>query len=510
MAVQQPNFEVLSNSFINAGRQLSLLANVPVIDQQRQLRDDVVSLREIINEQFRALRTELESVGRRFDRVDQRFDEMNQQFNQVGLRLGMLELSSKAEARNQASRLFNSHVTSVETRLHALYNQRNEAVDAFPDNLDTLTRMNDTKLPSILKQLLIYCLESTGGTITRLLDFQLGFLKPELRAEFRRVYRESPLSAKLPPTNGQRHEETYCLRAYLVNTPTDQHTDSHDMEGGLAGIVQLGDFTGIICEGYQSGAAIQIRGTILKHHVGTWRGKNRYAFDHTAHQSVRNAVDEAQRKRDKGMTDPEDEFPPEHSKYDDSDGTDDEDPEDDEQPERKTSHRAASKGKGPAADGPQSEGASQARTSPVTRSIGQDSETSRGIDLPPTRALMASSQPEELAGMDWTPSAERLGVHNHPNAAGTGKPTTTSVPQQQTENAASGSKRKRRSPVPEPETGVLQPPIPTRSKKLKTEDGSTATGEMFPEMGAQASQQVESHMNTQRPKRATREPRVKR
>lgn len=56
----------------------------------------------------------------------------------------------------------------------------------------------------------------------------------------------SPKLAKLPPTNGPRHEETYCLRAYLTNMHTDQHKDPSDWKGGLTGIAQLGDFTGML------------------------------------------------------------------------------------------------------------------------------------------------------------------------------------------------------------------------------------------------------------------------
>ncbi|KAL8920488.1 MAG: hypothetical protein Q9208_006237 [Pyrenodesmia sp. 3 TL-2023] len=166
-------------------------------------------------------------------------------------------------------------------------------------------------LPSYLRQLLLYYMESTGGTITRLLDYQFGILDHKLRAEYRAVYRESPKFAKLPPTNGPRHEETYCLRAYLVNMHTDQHKDAGDWKGGLTGIAQLGDFTGkgmvfkelgIILPGYGSGAAMQFRGTILKHYIGQWTGKCRYAFDHTTHDTVRKAAENLKQKREDGKS----------------------------------------------------------------------------------------------------------------------------------------------------------------------------------------------------------------
>ncbi|KAL8757399.1 MAG: hypothetical protein Q9184_004222 [Pyrenodesmia sp. 2 TL-2023] len=164
---------------------------------------------------------------------------------------------------------------------------------------------DSSSLPSTYRQLLLYYLESTGGTLTRLLDFQFGFLAPKLRAEYREVYRESPKFAKLPPTNGPKHEETYCLRAYLVNMATAEHGDKGDWKGGLAGIVQVGDFRGpgmvfrhlgIVLAGYQSGAAIQLRGTILDHYVGTWTGKSRYVFDHTTHEKERKTVRDRQQK----------------------------------------------------------------------------------------------------------------------------------------------------------------------------------------------------------------------
>ncbi|KAI4168612.1 MAG: hypothetical protein LQ343_006276 [Gyalolechia ehrenbergii] len=94
------------------------------------------------------------------------------------------------------------------------------------------------------KQNFLDYMESTVGTITRLLDYEFGYLEPELREQYREVYRESPKNARLPPTNPPNHEETYCLRALICNVPTDEHRDTRDWVGGLTGLVQLGDFTG--------------------------------------------------------------------------------------------------------------------------------------------------------------------------------------------------------------------------------------------------------------------------
>ncbi|KAI4121785.1 MAG: hypothetical protein LQ338_006174 [Usnochroma carphineum] len=185
---------------------------------------------------------------------------------------------------------------------------------------------SNSHLPSTLKQLLLYYLESTGGTLTRLLDFQFGYLEPELREEYRQVYRDSPKFAKLPATNGPRHEETYCLRANLINMSTDEHWDRYDWKGGLTGLVQLGDFRGpgivfkqlgIILKGYQSGASMQFRGTIFKHYIANWEGKSRYAFNHTTHETVRRAVQGRQKEiHNRGVG-----LPPQQEEDDDEDAT---------------------------------------------------------------------------------------------------------------------------------------------------------------------------------------------
>lgn len=94
MATPQPDFRVLSNSLIEAGRQVSLLPNMPAIDHEHYLRDQFTALRQGIDEQFRLLRVELDT---RFEQVDTRFEQVNTRFEQVNTRLENLELSTKAE-----------------------------------------------------------------------------------------------------------------------------------------------------------------------------------------------------------------------------------------------------------------------------------------------------------------------------------------------------------------------------------------------------------------------------
>ncbi|KAL6720028.1 hypothetical protein ACLMJK_001949 [Lecanora helva] len=142
-------------------------------------------------------------------------------------------------------------------------------------------------------------LDSTGGCITRVLDFWFGVWEPDLRARYRQIYRDAPKHARLPPVN-EGHEETYTLRVTVCNRPTDEHHDNKDMRGGLTGLCQLGDFEGsamcinklgIALDGYKNGAILLFCGTELDHYISEWNGKYRYAFDHTTHQSVADMVD---------------------------------------------------------------------------------------------------------------------------------------------------------------------------------------------------------------------------
>ena len=47
---------------------------------------------------------------------------------------------------------------------------------------------------------------------------------------------------------------------------------------------------GIALDGYGDGAVFLFRGTEMRHYISQWSGKYRYAFDHTTHQWVEDAV----------------------------------------------------------------------------------------------------------------------------------------------------------------------------------------------------------------------------
>lgn len=49
---------------------------------------------------------------------------------------------------------------------------------------------------------------------------------------------------------------------------------------------------GIAMDGYGDGAVLLFRGTEMKHYISQWSGNYRYAFDHTTHQSVEDAIKE--------------------------------------------------------------------------------------------------------------------------------------------------------------------------------------------------------------------------
>lgn len=169
---------------------------------------------------------------------------------------------------------------------------------------------------AIARQALFHYLEGTGGTMTKLLDFWFGVWDPDLREEYRQVYREAPKYARLPPTN-EDPPELYTLRVNVINRDTDYHKDDKDWVGGLTGLIELGKFKGkpaspfnnriyshntggMMClnelglrlDGYQSGAMLLFRGAEIYHYVSPWNVTEgyRYAFDHTSHQSVRTSV----------------------------------------------------------------------------------------------------------------------------------------------------------------------------------------------------------------------------
>ena len=194
------------------------------------------------------------------------------------------------------------------------WHARQHTLDPILETRDSLKELNATQ-----RQLLLQFLKYTGGPMTRVLDFWFGVWEPDLRQRYRNIYANSPEFSRLPPVN-EDHPETYCLRVNVCNRPTDEHRDQNDMKGGLTGLVQLGDFKGMLpnlpgmrctstietdvstgaamcfnqlgiaLDGYGDGAVLLLRGTEMKHYISQWSGNYRYAFDHTTHQSVEDAI----------------------------------------------------------------------------------------------------------------------------------------------------------------------------------------------------------------------------
>lgn len=168
-------------------------------------------------------------------------------------------------------------------------------------------------LSGLKQQLYDYYLRNTVGIITKLLDFELGFLAPTMRQQHRDVYEGSGEFLRFPPTNPTTLPETYTYRAIVVNMQTDGHKDKTDWDRGLTGICQLGQFKGsamvlrdlgVVLHGYQSGATLHFRGNILYHYTTTWTGKCRYAFDHTTKQSIRAQVEADNAKKREAAMEP--------------------------------------------------------------------------------------------------------------------------------------------------------------------------------------------------------------
>ena len=97
------------------------------------------------------------------------------------------------------------------------------------------------------RQCLLHFLNGTWGMLTKLLDFRFGIWDPELRQEYRHVYKRTPSFARLQPRNTNR-AEIYTLRVNVVNRETEYHKDAKDWKGGLTGLVQLGEYEGIAYE----------------------------------------------------------------------------------------------------------------------------------------------------------------------------------------------------------------------------------------------------------------------
>ncbi|KAL8730567.1 MAG: hypothetical protein Q9166_004021 [cf. Caloplaca sp. 2 TL-2023] len=100
------------------------------------------------------------------------------------------------------------------------------------------------------------------GLLNRLVVFWFQVLAPQLQKDYSDAWKAIPDEGRLPPTC-EDEDETFCMKVLLRNQQTNEHIDANDWNGGLVGLVQIGDFTG---------------GSM---------GRTRTAFDFTTHESVR-------------------------------------------------------------------------------------------------------------------------------------------------------------------------------------------------------------------------------
>ena len=132
-----PNIGRLSDAFTTASRELALVANLPALDDGQRLLQAIERLTRTVEN----LGTDMNAMR----------DEMNNKFDNLELRLSA-ELASFIfsssliiitifSSRNHSARLYNSHITSRETPLQKLYDQRNLVIDGFPRDPATLMRL---------------------------------------------------------------------------------------------------------------------------------------------------------------------------------------------------------------------------------------------------------------------------------------------------------------------------------------------------------------------------------
>ncbi|KAL8746214.1 MAG: hypothetical protein Q9190_001733 [Brigantiaea leucoxantha] len=121
-----PNYQKLADSLYSIAREIDLIPNwlKGVFDRFQHER---IALRGEFRDQCDSLRMELR-------------DEVNRRFES-------LELSLKADTRNQTARLYNSHVRDFKASLHSLYDPTNEEYQGFPQNLDVLQNLSGNKAP---------------------------------------------------------------------------------------------------------------------------------------------------------------------------------------------------------------------------------------------------------------------------------------------------------------------------------------------------------------------------
>ncbi|KAI1081669.1 hypothetical protein F5B20DRAFT_534916 [Whalleya microplaca] len=129
---------------------------------------------------------------------------------------------------------------------------------------------------------------------TEMLNHVFRLLDPNLLEEYKKVGKElvKPWRSGLIDTGSQ--DETFLLRAVLINLMTDEHKDLSDWHYGLAGIIPIGSFEGgdlLTRElGLQTeskpGCLQLFRGRELRHSITKWTGR-RFVVTSSTHEAVK-------------------------------------------------------------------------------------------------------------------------------------------------------------------------------------------------------------------------------
>lgn len=145
-------FATSSTALATASHEMALVANIPTFGDGQRLFEAIGRLTtsvEGLTTQVNTLRTDVNTLR----------TEVNTLRTNVNTRFDNLELRMRAEsayfspfsssimitfysAQNHMARLYNSHISSRDTPLRALYDQHNMMVPGFPNSPATLMRLS--------------------------------------------------------------------------------------------------------------------------------------------------------------------------------------------------------------------------------------------------------------------------------------------------------------------------------------------------------------------------------
>lgn len=131
----QPDIEKLSGAFDAIGRLTTSVDGLTT--QVNTLRTDVNTLRTEVNTLRTDVNTLRTDVNTRFDSLELRMRAESAYFSPFSSSI-MITFYS---AQNHMARLYNSHISSRDTPLRALYDQRHMVVPGFPNSPATLMRL---------------------------------------------------------------------------------------------------------------------------------------------------------------------------------------------------------------------------------------------------------------------------------------------------------------------------------------------------------------------------------